>query len=187
VLRRNATACATVAFGPAASVCSPSVLAVGSGGRRERRPSPGHTILSRSVTNPGPSRCPTECRGRLTYPIFAGGPARPYLLPGFAWRLATGCAKVPASTLSLSQNCSSRRVAEDQGRQNRPGCPRASRSTTAPGRIVVESLIPKVGLEPTPSCEDRILSPVRLPYSWYWKHVAVILKGFDCRAVTILP
>jgi hypothetical protein len=33
----------------------------------------------------------------------------------------------------------------------------------------------------------RILSPVRLPYSWYWKHVAVILKGFDCKAVTILP
>jgi hypothetical protein len=32
----------------------------------------------------------------------------------------------------------------------------------------------------------RILSPARLPYSWYWKHVAVILKGFDCRAVTIL-
>ena len=37
------------------------------------------------------------------------------------------------------------------------------------------------------SFEDRILSPVRLPYSWYWKHVAVILKGFDCKAVTILP
>ena len=53
--------------------------------------------------------------------------------------------------------------------------------------IHFESLIPKVGLEPTPSCEDRILSPVRLPYSWYWKHVAVILKGFDCKAVTILP
>ena len=50
-----------------------------------------------------------------------------------------------------------------------------------------KSLIPNVGLEPTPSCEDRILSPVRLPYSWYWKHVAVILKGFDCEAVTILP
>ena len=55
------------------------------------------------------------------------------------------------------------------------------------GAIHPESLIPKVGLEPTPSCEDRILSPVRLPYSWYWKHVAVILKGFDCKAVTILP
>ena len=48
-------------------------------------------------------------------------------------------------------------------------------------------IVPKVGLEPTPSCEDRILSPVRLPYPWYWKHVAVILKGFDCKAVTILP
>ena len=31
------------------------------------------------------------------------------------------------------------------------------------GAIHLESLIPKVGLEPTPSCEDRILSPVRLP------------------------
>ncbi len=54
------------------------------------------------------------------------------------------------------------------------------------GRLGLVS-VPKVGLEPTPSCEDRILSPVRLPYSWYWKHVAVILKGFDCKAVTILP
>jgi hypothetical protein len=44
-----------------------------------------------------------------------------------------------------------------------------------------------VGLEHAPSCEDQILSPVRLPYSWYWKHVAVILKDFDCEAVTILP
>jgi hypothetical protein len=31
------------------------------------------------------------------------------------------------------------------------------------GAIHLESLIPKVGLEPTPSCEDRILSPARLP------------------------
>ena len=55
------------------------------------------------------------------------------------------------------------------------------------GAIHLESLIPKVGLEPTPSCEDRILSPVRLPSPSHWKHVAVILKGFDCRAVTLLP
>ena len=32
------------------------------------------------------------------------------------------------------------------------------------GAIHLESLIPKVGLEPTPSCEDRILSPARLPF-----------------------
>ena len=31
------------------------------------------------------------------------------------------------------------------------------------GAIHPESLMPKVGLEPTPSCEDRILSPARLP------------------------
>ncbi len=31
------------------------------------------------------------------------------------------------------------------------------------GAIHLESLIPKVRLEPTPSCEDRILSPVRQP------------------------
>ena len=37
------------------------------------------------------------------------------------------------------------------------------------GAIHPELLIPNVGLEPTPSCEDRILSPVRLPYSWHWK------------------
>jgi hypothetical protein len=31
------------------------------------------------------------------------------------------------------------------------------------GAIHPRSLIQKVGLEPTPSCEDRILSPARLP------------------------
>jgi hypothetical protein len=31
------------------------------------------------------------------------------------------------------------------------------------GAIHLESLTPKMGLEPTPPCEDRILSPVRLP------------------------
>ena len=50
------------------------------------------------------------------------------------------------------------------------------------GAIHLESLIPKVGREPTPSCEDRILSPVRLPYSWYWKHVAVVLKVCESKA-----
>ena len=37
------------------------------------------------------------------------------------------------------------------------------------GAIHPELLKPNVRIEPTPSCEDRILSPVRLPYSWYWK------------------
>ena len=55
------------------------------------------------------------------------------------------------------------------------------------GAIHLESLIPKVGLEPTPSCEDRILSPGLLPYSWYWKHVGVTLKGFGFKAVTMPP
>ncbi len=50
-----------------------------------------------------------------------------------------------------------------------------------------KSIMPKVGLEPTPSCEDRILSPVRLPYLWYWKHVAVILIVLVFRAVTRPP
>jgi hypothetical protein len=54
------------------------------------------------------------------------------------------------------------------------------------GAIHLKSLMPKAGFEPTPPRGERILSPARLPYSWYWKHVAVILKGFDCRAVTIL-
>ena len=33
------------------------------------------------------------------------------------------------------------------------------------GQVV---LVPKVGLEPTPSCEDRILSPECLPTVWCW-------------------
>jgi len=52
--------------------------------------------------------------------------------------------------------------------------------------IRCKSIVPKVGLEPTPSCEDRILRPGLLPYPWYWKHVAVILKVLDCKAVTML-
>ena len=55
------------------------------------------------------------------------------------------------------------------------------------GAIHLELLIPKVGLEPTPSCEDRILSPVRLPWPWYWKHVAVVLKVCESRARTSPP
>ena len=35
------------------------------------------------------------------------------------------------------------------------------------GAIHLELLIPNVGLEPTPPCEDRILSPARLPCLWY--------------------
>jgi hypothetical protein len=35
--------------------------------------------------------------------------------------------------------------------------------TIKQGAIHPKSLIPKVGLEPTPSCEDRVLSPARLP------------------------
>jgi glyoxylase-like metal-dependent hydrolase (beta-lactamase superfamily II) len=42
--------------------------------------------------------------------------------------------------------------------------------------IYPKYILPKVGLEPAPSCEDRILSPVRLPYSWYWKHVGLTVK-----------
>ncbi len=49
------------------------------------------------------------------------------------------------------------------------------------------SLVPKVGLEPTPPCGDRILSPGLLPYPWYWKHVAVILKLLVFKAVTMSP
>ena len=44
-----------------------------------------------------------------------------------------------------------------------------------------KSVVPKVGLEPARVLPHRILSPARLPYSWYWKHVAVILKGFYYR------
>ena len=61
----------------------------------------------------------------------------------------------------------------------------------APATDRATKLAPGVGIgriiEPTRVLPHRILSPVRLPYSWYWKHVAVILKGFDCKAVTILP
>ena len=54
------------------------------------------------------------------------------------------------------------------------------------GAIHPELLIPNVGLEPTPPCGDRILSPARLPYSWYWKHVAAMLKVFGFTPVTML-
>jgi hypothetical protein len=50
-----------------------------------------------------------------------------------------------------------------------------------------ESLIPKVGIEPTRVLPHRILSPVLLPHTWYQKHVAVILKVFGSLAVTMLP
>ena len=33
----------------------------------------------------------------------------------------------------------------------------------------------------------RILSPVLLPYLWYWKHVAVMINRLDFKAITIPP
>ena len=33
--------------------------------------------------------------------------------------------------------------------------------------------VPKVGLEPTPSCEDRILSPARLPFRHFGSHILI--------------
>jgi hypothetical protein len=43
------------------------------------------------------------------------------------------------------------------------------------------SLLPKVGLEPTPTCVDRILSPARLPFRHFgvtsWTIVATDLAG----------
>jgi hypothetical protein len=50
----------------------------------------------------------------------------------------------------------------------------------------LSSPVPKVGLEPTPSCEDRILSPILVPYSWHWKHFAAMLKVPGFKAVTTL-
>jgi hypothetical protein len=47
-----------------------------------------------------------------------------------------------------------------------------------------KSLVPEVGLEPTPSCEDRILSPVRLPSTWRWKQVGLTVKLALWQAVT---
>ena len=35
--------------------------------------------------------------------------------------------------------------------------------TTSKAAICLKPVVPKVGLEPTPSWEDRILSPARLP------------------------
>src|SRR5271163_1191970 len=56
-------------------------------------------------------------------------------------------------------------------------CLRNAVTSLLPGRAVRhvairrKCIVLKVGLEPTPSCEDRILSPGLLPYTWYWKHV----------------
>ena len=55
------------------------------------------------------------------------------------------------------------------------------------GAIHLESLIPKVGLEPTPSCEDRILSPAHLPSPSHWKQVAVVLNVCESKARTSPP
>ena len=34
---------------------------------------------------------------------------------------------------------------------------------------------------------NRILSPGRLPYTWYWEYVAVILKVLVFKECTIAP
>jgi hypothetical protein len=55
------------------------------------------------------------------------------------------------------------------------------------GAIHAELLKPNVRLEPTPSCEHRILSPARLPSPWHWKQVAVVLKVCESKARTSPP
>jgi len=55
------------------------------------------------------------------------------------------------------------------------------------GELHLVSLIPNVGLEPTPSCGDRILSPARLPSPSRWKQVAVVLKVCESKARTSPP
>jgi hypothetical protein len=56
--------------------------------------------------------------------------------------------------------------------------------TTTHGVIRLERVIPQVGLEPTPSCVDRILSPARLPSAWHWKQVGLTVKLLVGQAVT---
>ena len=41
-------------------------------------------------------------------------------------------------------------------------------------------------LNPQPPSGDRILSPVRLPYPWYWKQFAAMLKVCAAKPVTTL-
>ncbi len=44
--------------------------------------------------------------------------------------------------------------------------------------------VPKVGLEPTPPCGDRILSPARLPSTWRWKQVGLTVRLLVWQTVT---
>jgi hypothetical protein len=55
------------------------------------------------------------------------------------------------------------------------------------GAIHLESLIPKVGLEPTPPCGDRILSPARLPSVWYWADIGLTQFSGILRRFTMTP
>ena len=43
------------------------------------------------------------------------------------------------------------------------------------GMVQRARLILKLGLEPAPSCEDRILSPRLLPSLWYWAEIELTL------------
>jgi hypothetical protein len=47
--------------------------------------------------------------------------------------------------------------------------------------------IPNVGLEPTPTGEERILSPARLPSLWYWADVELTQFSGICQGFTLAP
>jgi hypothetical protein len=49
------------------------------------------------------------------------------------------------------------------------------------GAMHPELLIPNVELEPTPPCDDRILSPARLSLAWYWAHSENKSKALEVR------
>ena len=69
---------------------------------------------------------------------------------------------------------------------NRRGTNRTLQSERATEFSILQS-VPKVGLEPTPSCEDRILSPARLPSAWYWADVGLTLISGIFQGFTMAP
>ena len=122
-----------------------------------------------------------------------------------AWRLSDNGKMPPLSltsdeTVVLHLVCRLLgRLAGTQLREATQSTPRKIRATVSesvlknprqPGPNRVQSVVadPRGMSDQTAApARHRILSPVRLSHSWCWKHVALILKGFDCKAVTILP
>jgi hypothetical protein len=115
----------------------------------------GDTVPCASTVTSRPSGKSTPCSSTTTPPR-----TRPLAI--------TGNLVESRGTVTDSSNSIMHRIRGRVPRLSRSGTGRARRRLPC-----ISHTVPKVGLEPTPSCEDRILSPARLPFRHFGSYCLI--------------